>query len=69
MTVITVVNDNMPFLFDSIMGEITETAGEPLLVTHPVIVVRHGRGGVEEILADGGHAKSDHAADRVSVDF
>ncbi|TIU06962.1 MAG: hypothetical protein E5W44_22395, partial [Mesorhizobium sp.] len=24
MTVITVVNDNMPFLFDSILGEITE---------------------------------------------
>ena len=25
VTVITVVNDNMPFLFDSIMGEITGT--------------------------------------------
>ena len=29
VTVITVVNDNMPFLFDSILGEITETSGEP----------------------------------------
>ncbi|TIR65565.1 MAG: hypothetical protein E5X15_30885, partial [Mesorhizobium sp.] len=47
MTVITVVNDNMPFLFDSILGEITESAGEPLLVTHPVIVVRHGKSGIE----------------------
>ncbi|TJW49169.1 MAG: hypothetical protein E5W83_00100, partial [Mesorhizobium sp.] len=56
MTVITVVNDNMPFLFDSILGEVTESAGEPLLVTHPVIVVRHGKGGVEEILGDGGFA-------------
>ena len=66
MTVITVVNDNMPFLFDSVLGEITETAGEPVLVTHPVIVVRHGKTGVEEILADGGSAK-DAGADRVSV--
>jgi glutamate dehydrogenase len=67
ITVITVVNDNMPFLFDSVLGEITDTAGgEPVLVTHPVIVVRHGKQGVEEILADGGSAK-DQGADRVSV--
>ncbi|MES0154947.1 NAD-glutamate dehydrogenase [Mesorhizobium sp. M0018] len=67
MTVITVVNDNMPFLFDSVLGEITESAGEPLLVTHPVIVVRHGKNGVEEILGDGGYAKGDHSHDRLSV--
>ncbi|WP_394887950.1 NAD-glutamate dehydrogenase [Mesorhizobium sp. AaZ16] len=66
VTVITVVNDNMPFLFDSVLGEITDTAGEPALVTHPVIVVRHGKHGVEEILGDGGFAK-DHDADRLSV--
>jgi glutamate dehydrogenase len=66
ITVITVVNDNMPFLFDSVLGEITETAGEPALVTHPVIVVRHGKHGVEEIVGDGGSAK-DHGADRLSV--
>ena len=67
MTVITVVNDNMPFLFDSILGEITESAGEPLLVTHPVIVVRHGKNGVDEILGDGGFAKGDHSHERLSV--
>ncbi|TRC72194.1 NAD-glutamate dehydrogenase [Mesorhizobium sp. WSM4310] len=67
VTVITVVNDNMPFLFDSVLGEITDSAGEPLLVTHPVIVVRHGKGGVEEILGDGGHAKGDTGHDRLSV--
>src|SRR5690606_38846423 len=50
VTVITVVNDNMPFLFDSVMGEITEKAGEPMLVTHPVMVVRHGAKGVEDIV-------------------
>ncbi len=66
VTAITVVNDNMPFLFDSVLGEITESAGEPMLVTHPVLHVRHGRGGVEDILADGGSAR-DHGADRLSV--
>ncbi|MBN9243827.1 MAG: NAD-glutamate dehydrogenase [Mesorhizobium sp.] len=67
MTVITVVNDNMPFLFDSILGEITEAAGEPALVTHPVLAVRHGKAGVEEILGDGGTTKEDGTHDRLSV--
>ncbi|BCG85172.1 NAD-glutamate dehydrogenase [Mesorhizobium sp. 113-3-9] len=67
VTVITVVNDNMPFLFDSILGEVTETSGEPTLVTHPVITVRHGKRGVEEILGDGNFAKDDGNHDRLSV--
>lgn len=67
VTVITVVNDNMPFLFDSILGEITETSGEPTLVTHPVITVRHGKNGVEEILGDGNFARDDGNHDRLSV--
>ncbi|WP_274627314.1 NAD-glutamate dehydrogenase [Arvimicrobium flavum] len=66
LTVITVVNDNMPFLFDSVMGEITETAGEPALVVHPVIAVEHGKIGVAEILADGHHARGEQA-DKLSV--
>jgi len=65
VTVITVVNDNMPFLFDSILGEITETSGEPTLVTHPIVTVRHGRAGVVEVLGDGGKEDDDH--DRLSV--
>ncbi|RWD87637.1 NAD-glutamate dehydrogenase [Mesorhizobium sp.] len=65
VTVITVVNDNMPFLFDSILGEIAETAGEPTLVTHPIMTVRHGKNGVVEILGDGGKDVDDH--DRLSV--
>jgi glutamate dehydrogenase len=67
VTVITVVNDNMPFLFDSLLGEITEDFSEPYLVTHPVIVVRHGKNGVEEILGDGGLARNDATHDRLSV--
>ena len=65
VTVITVVNDNMPFLFDSILGEITETSGEPTLVTHPIVTVRHGKNGVVEVLGDGGKEDDEH--DRLSV--
>jgi glutamate dehydrogenase len=64
LTAVTVVNDNMPFLFDSVLGEITDTAGEPTFVTHPVIGVRHEKKGVSEIIADGG--KHD-GVDRLSV--
>ena len=67
VTVITVVNDNMPFLFDSIIGEITESAGEPLLVTHPVISVKHGKAGVAEITGDAGSTKGEPGFDRLSV--
>lgn len=67
VTVITVVNDNMPFLFDSIIGEITESAGEPLLVTHPVISVKHGKAGVAEITGDAGSTKGEPGLDRLSV--
>jgi glutamate dehydrogenase len=66
-TVITVVNDNMPFLFDSIMGEVTERCGEPGLVLHPVLLVRHGRGGVAEIVGDGAGGRGEQDADRVSL--
>ncbi len=66
VTVITVVNDNMPFLFDSVLAEIADKAGEPVLVTHPVIGVRHDRKGVSELLADGSLAK-DANVDRLSV--
>ena len=64
LTAVTVVNDNMPFLFNSVLGEITDTAGEPTFVTHPVIGVRHGKKGVSEIIADGGKIPG---VDRLSV--
>ena len=64
LTAVTIVNDNMPFLFNSVLGEITDTAGEPSFVTHPVIGVRHARKGVSEILTDGAR---DEDVDRVSV--
>ncbi|MGS1094444.1 NAD-glutamate dehydrogenase [Aquamicrobium terrae] len=67
VTVITVVNDNMPFLFDSVIGEINETVGEASFVTHPVLNVRYGASGVAEILGDTGSHKGDKDGDRLSV--
>ncbi len=67
LTVITVVNDNMPFLFNSILGEIADTAGEPTLVMHPVILVKHDKQGVAGILGDAGSQRADGDVDRVSV--
>ena len=67
ITAITVVNDNMPFLFDSVLGEITESAGEPTLVTHPVLAVRHGKTGVAEFGADLGPSRNEPGIGRISV--
>src|SRR5262245_10257701 len=50
LSVVTIVNDNMPFLFDSVLGEVTDTASEPTLVMHPVVSVRHGESGVAELV-------------------
>ncbi|MBX3531159.1 MAG: NAD-glutamate dehydrogenase [Rhizobiaceae bacterium] len=66
LTAVTVVNDNMPFLFDSISAEVNETGGEATLVLHPVIAVHHDRSGVASIAADAG-AKNEPDADRVSL--
>ncbi|MGN6767343.1 MAG: NAD-glutamate dehydrogenase, partial [Rhizobiaceae bacterium] len=63
LTAITVVNDNMPFLFDSVLGEIADAAGSPTLVTHPIIAVKHGRNGVTG-LAD---KADERTSDKVSV--
>ena len=65
VSVITVVNDNMPFLFNSVLGEITDSAGESTFVIHPVVPVRHGKSGVSEILSES--AKLDPDAERVSI--
>ena len=67
VTAITVVNDNMPFLFDSVMGEISDGGAEPFLVMHPVIQVTHGKAGVTAIHADAAQGKDNPATDKVSL--
>ena len=67
MTAVTVINDNMPFLFDSITGEINDTAGEASLVLHPVLLVKHDARGVARIVGDASSKKGQADADRVSL--
>ncbi len=46
VTVLEIVNDNMPFLLDSTLAELVDQGYEPLLVAHPILAVErdaHGR--------------------------
>src|SRR5262245_37413397 len=43
VTVVEIVNDDMPFLVDSVMGEITERRLDVRLVAHPMFGVRRSR--------------------------
>ncbi len=46
LTVIEVVNDDMPFLLDSTLAEIVDQGYEPRLVAHPILAVRRDEAGV-----------------------
>ncbi len=43
-----VVNDNMPFLFDSVMSELQKTSADIALVLHPVLSVTRDKNGALE---------------------
>ncbi|MGO4571986.1 NAD-glutamate dehydrogenase [Microvirga sp. 2TAF3] len=45
VTILEVVNDNMPFLLDSTLAEIVDEGYEPLLVAHPILAVERDRSG------------------------
>src|SRR6266850_6622424 len=45
ISVLEVLNDNMPFLFDSTMAELAEQGIEVTLVTHPIIAVERDEQG------------------------
>lgn len=66
VSVVTVVNDNMPFLFDSVLGAVADKASEPFYVLHPVLHVHHTKSGVSKILGVAG-GKDDGDADRISL--
>jgi glutamate dehydrogenase len=47
VSILEIVNDDMPFLVDSVMGELTEQGLEVQLVAHPVFTVeRNAAGGI-----------------------
>lgn len=57
-TVIQVVTDDMPFLVDSVTGELLRLDRVVHLVVHPTMTVRRdATGALEEILLDGHHAE------------
>jgi len=45
VTIIEVINDDMPFLLDSVMGELTEQGLSVTLVVHPIFSVERSRDG------------------------
>ncbi|KAB0266441.1 NAD-glutamate dehydrogenase [Microvirga brassicacearum] len=45
VTILEVVNDNMPFLLDSTLAEIVDEGYEPLLVAHPILAVERDEAG------------------------
>ncbi|MGH7067327.1 MAG: NAD-glutamate dehydrogenase domain-containing protein, partial [Acetobacteraceae bacterium] len=45
ITVVEVVNGNMPFLLDSTLGELSDQGWEPDLVAHPMLAVERSRSG------------------------
>src|SRR4029078_10215732 len=60
VTAVTLVNDDMPFLLDSVLGELHEFGAEVLLVAHPMVYVRRRpTGGLAEYLGAKHHAAGD----------
>jgi glutamate dehydrogenase len=53
ISVLEILNDNMPFLFDSTMAELAEQGIEVTLVAHPIIAVeRDGQGKLLHFLGE-----------------
>lgn len=45
VSVLEIVNDNMPFLLDSTLAEVVDQGYEPLLVAHPILAVERDSSG------------------------
>jgi glutamate dehydrogenase len=67
VTVITLINDNMPFLLDSVLGEIGERTSSIYLVMHPVMDVRMD-GSVNVVLGFAGPEKPAKGVVRVTLE-
>ncbi len=58
-TVVEVVNDNMPFLVDSVTAALTDLALSVHLTVHPLITVRRNKAGEREALLTGDAAAAE----------
>lgn len=66
VTIVEILNDNMPFLVSSVMGHLTVNGYEPQLVLHPLFVVeRDEQGQLQEF--HGTHGPSGPSARRESL--
>ncbi|WP_134500929.1 NAD-glutamate dehydrogenase [Microvirga pakistanensis] len=53
VTVLEIVNDNMPFLLDSTLAELVDQGYEPYLVAHPILAVeRDSQGGLVRLVGE-----------------
>ncbi len=60
LTVLEVLNDDMPFLVDSVIGEVQARGLQVRLVLHPIMkVVRDGQGRLEQLVGPGDRNWSD----------
>ncbi|HEX8154984.1 MAG TPA: NAD-glutamate dehydrogenase, partial [Thermoanaerobaculia bacterium] len=62
-TVIEIINDDMPFLVDSVSAEINRRERKIHLLLHPIIRVRRDAGGRRVEVTDTLHAGSEHIAE------
>lgn len=58
-TIVELINDNMAFLVQSVMGELRESGLDIHLVLHPIFAMRTGAKGTNVIRADDGSAADD----------
>ena len=61
VTVVEIANDNMPFLVDSVMGELHDAALELQAVLHPVVAVKRDKKG--KVIGFGGPARLEAGKD------
>ncbi len=62
VSILTIVDRNMPFLFDSVMGEVTSTHRLLTMAVHPILIVEPGKAPVLMT-----HDKPGHPAHHVSL--
>jgi glutamate dehydrogenase len=66
VSVITIVNDNMPFLLDSILGELNNHVSQIFMVVHPVLDIAREKDGLV-ILGEASQLAPAKGVERVSL--
>ena len=67
VSVITIVNDNMPFLLDSIMGELNDHVSQIFMVVHPVLDIEREKDEPGTILGEASQLAPAKGVERVSL--